>query len=211
MSKYELKTTFMWFNDDVDPKDLEQKRYVFFDKELSMFVRYALSSMKEYMWCFHCILSGTDFNDYSDRVKELNNLIATMSELCSETVKRSERWVVVGYSGARLLLGSLRAFKSSLAGFCDGDTYEKLSNKIDIEDMLDSDYWSCDIDDDDLPDNIRMYDENNEVVDLSKMNDTWMYDDRFGKGFHERMNYFLEISRKSKELAKKCAGKSMEF
>lgn len=209
MSRYELKTTVMWFNDDVDPKDLEQKRYVFFDKELSRFVRYALSSMKEYMWLCHCILS-TDFNDYSVRVKELNNLIATMTELCSETVKRSERWVVVGYDGARLLLGSLHAFKGSLAGFCDGDTYEKMNN-IDIEDMFDSDYWSCDTDDDDLPDNIRMYDENNEVVDLSKMNDEWIYDDRFGKGFQERMNYFLEISRKSKELAKKCAGKSMEF
>lgn len=209
MSKYEIKTSCMWFNDDVDPKDLEQKRYVFFDKELSKFFRYALVSMKEYMWFFHCV-SGTDFNDYSDRVKELNNLIAMISELCLEMVKRSERWVVVGYNGARLLLGALNAFKCALAEFGDGDTYEKLNN-INTEDMFDSDYWSCDINEDDLPNYIRMYDEDDSVVDLSKMNDAWIFDERFGKGFQERMNYFLEISRKSKELAKKCAGKSMEF
>lgn len=210
MSKYELKTSFMWFNDDVDPKDLEQKRYVFFDKELSKFVKYALLSMKEYMWCFHWMLPSSDFNDYSDRVKELNNIIVTISELCMEIIERSERWVVVGYSAAKLLLGSLRTFKGSLAGFCDGDTYEKLNN-IDMEDMFDSDYWSCDTDEDDLPNNIRMYDENDSVVDLSKMNDAWVYDERFGKDFQSRMSYFLEISRKAKELSKKCAGKSMEF
>lgn len=49
------------------------------------------------------------------------------------------------------------------------------------------------------------------VHDVHKICDDWMCDESFGNSWMDRMNTFLSMSRKLKELAKHCAGKSMEF
>lgn len=54
--------------------------------------------------------------------------------------------------------------------------------------------------------------EHKEIVhDVHRICDDWMCDESFGNSWMDRMNTFLSMSRKLKELAKHCAEKSMEF
>lgn len=57
-----------------------------------------------------------------------------------------------------------------------------------------------------------VHEEHKDIVhDVLKICDDWMCDESFGNSWLDRMNAFLSMSRKLKELAKHCAGKAMEF
>lgn len=59
---------------------------------------------------------------------------------------------------------------------------------------------------------LEEHEEHKDIVhDVHKICDDWMCDESFGSSWMDRMNTFLSMSRKLKELAKHCADKAMEF